>query len=171
MQLWPHFCSAAPNDFNQIIPIKMKKIVFSLSLILSSVVCVFAQNEVVSGPMITVDKEVHDYGDIPYGGDGTCEFKVTNTGTEALVLTSCKGSCGCTVPKCDPNPIAPGESSMVSVKYDTKRPGPINKSVTINSNAVNVPAKTVRIKGTVGPNPDAAPSGAPTKAPAGAPNN
>ena len=149
----------------------MKKIVFSLSLVLASFVSVNAQNEVVSGPMIAVDKEVHDYGDITFGGDGACEFKVTNTGTEPLNLTSCKGSCGCTVPVCDTKPIQPGESSIVTVKYDTKRPGPINKSVTINSNAVNTPAKTVRIKGTVGPNPDAAPSGAPTKAPAGAPNN
>ena len=149
----------------------MKKIVFSLSLVLSSCMGLMAQNEVVSGPMIAVDKDVHDYGDIAFGSDGACEFKVSNTGTEALTLTSCKGSCGCTVPVCDTKPILPGEQSIVTVKYDTKRPGSINKSVTINSNAVNTPVKTVRIKGNVGPNPDAAPSGAPTKAPAGAPNN
>lgn len=116
-----------------------------------------------------VDKEVHDYGDIPFAGDGTCEFKVTNTGTDPLILSKCKGSCGCTVPKCDPSPIAPGASSVITVKYDTKRPGPINKSVTINSNASNEPVKVVRIKGNVGADPNAAPSGAPEKAPAGAP--
>jgi hypothetical protein len=37
------------------------------------------------------------------------------------------------------------------VKYDTKREGPINKSVTIWSNAVNEPVKVVRIKGGVRP--------------------
>jgi hypothetical protein len=63
----------------------------------------------------------------------------------------------------------PGESSVITVKYDTKRPGPINKSVTINSNATNEPVKVVRIKGNVGADPNAAPSGAPEKAPAGAP--
>jgi hypothetical protein len=41
------------------------------------------------------------------------------------------------------------------VKYDTKRPGPINKSVTINSNAVNEPVKVVRIKGNVEADPNA----------------
>jgi len=150
----------------------MKKVFLSLALILGAIGFVSAQTPVTSGAAIQVDKEVHDYGDIPYGGDGTCEFKVTNTGTEPLIMSKCKGSCGCTVPKCDQNPILPGESSIVSVKYDTKRSGPINKSVTINSNAGNEPAKVVRIKGNVGPDPNAAaPGGAPEKAPGGAPNN
>lgn len=147
----------------------MKKVFLTLAIALGALSLVSAQTPVASGPSILVDKEVHDYGDIPFAGDGTCEFKVTNTGTEPLILSKCKGSCGCTVPKCDPNPILPGESSLITVKYDTKRPGPINKSVTINSNATNEPVKVVRIKGNVGADPNAAPSGAPEKAPAGAP--
>ncbi len=102
-----------------------------------------------SGPQISVDKEVHDYGKIPAGANGTCEFKVTNTGDQPLIITNCKGSCGCTVPKCDTAPIKPGQSTLVTVKYDTKRVGPINKSVTISSNAANAPEKIVRISGTV----------------------
>jgi hypothetical protein len=147
----------------------MKKVFLSLAIAIGTFQSISAQTPVASGPAINVDKEVHDYGDVPFGGDGTCEFKVTNSGTEPLILSKCKGSCGCTVPKCDPNPILPGESSVITVKYDTKRPGPINKSVTINSNATNEPVKVVRIKGTVAADPNAAPSGAPEKAPAGAP--
>ncbi|MFY8138551.1 MAG: DUF1573 domain-containing protein [Flavobacteriales bacterium] len=150
----------------------MKKVLLSLSFILGVVAFASAQVPVVSGPVITVDKEVHDYGTVPFGGNGTCEFKVTNTGTEPLILSKCKGSCGCTVPTCEPNPILPGASSNITVKYDTKRPGPINKSVTISSNATNEPTKTVRIKGTVEADPNApAAGGAPVKAPTGAPNN
>jgi len=147
----------------------MKIVFLSQAIAIGMFQSISAQTPVASGPSINVDKEVHDYGDVPFGGDGTCEFKVTNSGTEPLILSKCKGSCGCTVPKCDPNPILPGESSVITVKYDTKRPGPINKSVTINSNATNEPVKVVRIKGTVAPDPNAAPSGAPEKAPAGAP--
>lgn len=102
-----------------------------------------------SGPMISLDKEVHDYGTIAQGANGTCEFIVTNTGDAPLILTSCKGSCGCTVPKCETEPIKPGQKTSITVKYDTKRVGPINKSVTISSNATNTPEKIVRIKGTV----------------------
>jgi len=53
------------------------------------------------------------------------------------------------------------------VKYDTKRPGPINKSVTITSNASNEPNKVVRIKGNVGAKPE---TGAPVNN-SGAPTN
>lgn len=102
-----------------------------------------------TGPVIQVDKDVHDYGTIPQGANGECVFTVTNTGDAPLILTNCKGSCGCTVPKCDTAPIAPGHKSSITVRYDTKRTGPINKSVTISSNAANEPDKVVRIKGMV----------------------
>lgn len=113
-----------------------------------------------SGPMIQVDKDVHDYGNIGQGANGECTFTVTNIGDAPLILTNCKGSCGCTVPKCDTEPIKPGGKSVITVKYDTKRVGAINKSVTISSNATNEPEKTVRIRGNVeGP---AAPAGGAT---------
>jgi len=150
----------------------MKKALLSLAFVVGLISFASAQTQVVSGPSIIVDKEVHDYGTIPFGGNGQCEFKVTNTGTEPLILSKCKGSCGCTVPTCEPTPIMPGQSSNITVKYDTKRAGVINKSVTITSNAVNEPTKVVRIKGTVEADPNApAPGGAPVKAPTGAPNN
>jgi hypothetical protein len=149
----------------------MKKIIFTAMTALFSF-GMMAQTPVVSGPQITIDKEVHNFGNIPYGGNGTCEFKVTNTGTEPLILSKCKGSCGCTVPTCEPNPIAPGASTNITVKYDTKRAGVIDKSVTINSNAVNEPVMVVRIKGKVEPDPNApAPSGVPVKEQGGAPHN
>ncbi|MFT3885123.1 MAG: DUF1573 domain-containing protein [Flavobacteriales bacterium] len=102
-----------------------------------------------TGPMISVNKEVHDYGTIDQGANGTCEFKVTNTGDQPLIISNCKGSCGCTVPKCDTAPIAPGQTTIVTVKYDSNRVGAINKSVTISSNATNAPEKIVRITGEV----------------------
>lgn len=105
--------------------------------------------EVGGGAILSIDKEIHDYGTIQQHANGTCEFTVTNTGDAPLIITNCKGSCGCTVPKCEKAPIQPGASSTITVKYDTKRIGPINKSVTITSNATNAPSKIVRIKGTV----------------------
>jgi hypothetical protein len=123
----------------------MKKLLFSLGLGLLTLGAV-AQS---GGPQLSVDKEMHDYGTIPQGANGTCEFVVTNTGDQPLIITQCQGSCGCTVPKCDTAPIKPGEKSTITVKYDTNRVGPINKSVTITSNATNSPSKVVTIKGTV----------------------
>lgn len=150
----------------------MRKLFFTMSLLLLAVVGmngVYAQTtgEITTeepvkpkdGPKISIDKEVHDYGTIEQYGDGTCVFTVTNTGNAPLIISFCKGSCGCTVPTCSKEPIAPGATTEITVKYDTKRTGMINKTVTINSNAVNSPKKTVKIKGQVKPKPA---GGAPT---------
>lgn len=133
----------------------MKKAILSIAVAIVALAGVnqsaIAQTEVApaSKAVITIDKEVHDYGTIEQGANGECTFTVTNTGTEPLIISLCKGSCGCTVPVCPQEPIAPGASATITVKYNTNNPGPINKSVTITSNASNEPSKTVRISGNV----------------------
>jgi len=146
----------------------MKIVVLALSFAigLGSIVAqeTVSENKVpIGGPQISIDKEVHDYGTIEQGAPGGCEFIVTNTGDSPLILNRCKGSCGCTVPECSGEPIPPGETAIVKVKYDTKRIGSINKSVTIESNAVNKKIKIVKIKGTI----IKPPSGSPELSPAG----
>ncbi|GAB4311480.1 MAG: DUF1573 domain-containing protein [Bacteroidales bacterium] len=101
-----------------------------------------------NAPVITFDKMVHDYGEIPKGGDGTCEFKFKNEGKEPLILSNVRSSCGCTVPSWPRQPILPGESNVIKVKYDTKRVGIINKSIYVYSNAKTSPV-TLKIKGKV----------------------
>lgn len=105
--------------------------------------------QVQDGPQITFEKEVHDYGKIKKGANGVVEFTFTNTGNAPLILSNAKGSCMCTVASWPKESIAPGKSATLKVKYDTKRVGAINKSVTITSNAVNEPTKVIRIKGYV----------------------
>lgn len=147
----------------------MKKALFSLAFMVAAVFTahnVVAQTEVpAAGAQIEFEKEVHDYGLVEYNGDGECEFKFTNTGTAPLIISNAKGSCGCTVPEWPKAPIAPGATATIKVKYATNRPGTINKSVTITSNATNTPTKIIRIKGEVKAKPT---SGAPVN-PAGAP--
>jgi hypothetical protein len=97
---------------------------------------------------IKMDKLTHDYGNIKQGDNGECVFKFTNNGKEPLVITSCMGSCGCTVPQCPTAPILPGKSGEIKVKYDTNRVGGIYKTVTVNSNAKSG-VTTLTIKGNV----------------------
>jgi hypothetical protein len=139
----------------------MKKLILSFALMLGTSVLVSAQVE--KGPKIEFNKEVHDYGNIKYGGEPNCIFEFKNTGNEPLIITNAKGSCGCTVPDWPKEPIAPGATGFIKVKYDTNRPGPINKSVTISTNIStgkdaegnNTYQDTViRIKGEVGPAPE-----------------
>jgi hypothetical protein len=102
----------------------------------------------VSQADIKFEKLVHDYGTIKQGGNGDCEFKFVNSGKEPLILSMCQGSCGCTVPTCPKEPILPGKSGSIKVHYDTKRVGPISKTVNVTSNAKTGPV-TLTIKGTV----------------------
>ena len=142
----------------------MKKFTFALLTILLASVStnhLFAQDESVrdepvqDGARIEFKKEVHDYGEVAYGGNGYCTFEFTNTGNAPLIISEAKKSCGCTVPSWPKEPIAPGETGTIKVKYDMKRPGAINKNVTIISNAVNAPTQIIRIKGRVLPKPEA----------------
>lgn len=135
----------------------MKKLFFSFAFLLAAIVSVNAQiTPVQAGAKIEFSKETHDYGNIKYDGEPYCTFEFKNTGDQPLIISNAKGSCGCTVPEWPKEPIAPGAKGSIRVKYDTKRPGPINKSVTINSNAVNVEGgiSVLRIKGEVGPAPE-----------------
>ena len=124
----------------------MKKVMLLMAMVVGSFAYVSAQ---VAGPQIDFERIEHDYGTIDQGGNGKTEFVFTNTGTEPLIISKAKGSCGCTVPTWPKEPIAPGAKASVEVKYDTKRVGPISKSVTITSNSVDQSTALLKIKGTV----------------------
>ncbi|MCC4214071.1 DUF1573 domain-containing protein [Leeuwenhoekiella parthenopeia] len=100
---------------------------------------------------ITFETDVIDYGDVVHGSDGEREFKFTNTGDAPLVISKAYSTCGCTVPSPPKDPIAPGESGVIKVKYDTSRAaGPIRKTITVYTNASAEPY-TLKIKGNLLP--------------------
>ncbi len=95
-----------------------------------------AQTVQENGPEITFEKTSHQFGEIPFNGNGTYEFVFKNTGNEPLILSQPKSSCGCTVPEWPKKPILPGETDVIKVTYkNTNRPGSFRKYVTIFSNA------------------------------------
>ncbi len=108
----------------------------------------------IGGPQIEFKKILHDYGTVKYGSNGECTFEFTNTGTAPLIITKATAPCNCTVPSYPKEPIPPGGKGAITVKYNTKIAGPINKSITILSNATNDATAIIRIKGNVNPAPD-----------------
>jgi len=107
-----------------------------------------AKKEVQTGAKIKFKKETIDYGTIEKGADGIRKFEFTNTGTEPLIISRVYSSCGCTIPKKPEDPILPGATGEIEVKYDTKRVGPIRKTISVYSNADAVPYP-LKIKGTI----------------------
>ncbi len=92
--------------------------------------------------------ETVDYGEIEKGADGIRIFEFTNTGDAPLIISKVSSSCGCTIPKKPEDPILPGKTGEIQVKYDTNRVGPIRKAITVISNA-DTPTKVLKIKGEI----------------------
>jgi Protein of unknown function (DUF1573) len=76
-----------------------------------------------------------NFGEIIQGQVVETDFEFTNTGKNDLVIYDAKGSCGCTVPEYPKEPISPGKSNKIHVKFDsTNKEGHQTKTVTLTCN-------------------------------------
>ncbi|MBK8919925.1 MAG: DUF1573 domain-containing protein [Saprospirales bacterium] len=122
----------------------MKKVLAILAFAFAGALYAQAQ----SGPVMTFDVTTIDYGNIEKGAEPLRRFKFTNTGNEPLIIKTAKGSCGCTVPTYPKEPIMPGESNVIEVRYDTQRVGAFTKTITITTNEAT-DTRMLTIKGEV----------------------
>jgi hypothetical protein len=121
----------------------MKKTVALLTIVLISSFG-FAQN----GPKIEFKAKDNtiDYGTTSKKKDnGVRSFEFTNTGDAPLIITNVLSTCGCTVPTKPEAPIMPGKTGKIDIKYNMA-PGPIRKTITVESNAVNQDSGRVALK-------------------------
>ena len=101
------------------------------------------QEAVPTGPTTSIAFEHtdFDFGTVDDGEKVKHTYKFKNTGNEPLIISSAKGSCGCTVPKWPSEPIPPGGEGQIDVEFDSKgKPGKQTKRVTVTANTV--PAQT-----------------------------
>lgn len=120
----------------------MKKTIILIAFALISSIG-FAQN----GPKIvfSAPENTIDYGKVTKTENGTRDFVFTNTGNAPLIITNVLSTCGCTVPIKPGEPIMPGKTGKITVKYNMA-PGPIRKTITVESNAVNYEDGRVALK-------------------------
>ncbi len=84
---------------------------------------------------MTFEEVDFNYGTIQAGDIVRNVFRFTNTGSEPLIITNAKGSCGCTVPIWPKHPIAPGETGEFVAEFNSKnKKGKQSKRVTITAN-------------------------------------
>lgn len=108
-------------------------------------------NDEAGGPEIKFDMEVWEFGEINEGDVIDTIFTFTNVGKEPLIISNAKAGCGCTVPQWPKEPIAPGETGKIAVKFNSKgKPGPQNKPVTLTMNTTPNTMK-LRLIGKVNP--------------------
>jgi hypothetical protein len=97
-------------------------------------------------------KMEHNFGRLKEGEKREHDFEFTNTGKEDLIIEDCKGSCGCTVPEWPKDPIKPGQTAAIKVKFDsTKKEKDQEKSVTITANTEPDLKTVIKIKAYVEP--------------------
>lgn len=86
-------------------------------------------------PTLEFDEKTHDFGTIDEGDIVEHTFTFTNNGKAPLVITNARGSCGCTVPSFTREPVAPGESGEMLVKFNSRgKRNQQNKSINITAN-------------------------------------
>lgn len=108
-----------------------------------------ANTETIGMPIISFEKEEHDFGNLIDGEKVTYSFRFQNTGDAPLIISEAKGSCGCTVPNYPKKPIKAGEEASIDVTFDSKgRTGKQTKAVTIIANT-NPNRKVIRINSEV----------------------
>ena len=98
---------------------------------------------------IKFEKRTQKFEKVKAGETLSFDFLFFNTGTEPLVLSEVKVSCGCTKPEFPKAPVPRGESATIHVTFDTKgKIGYQDRVLEVYSNAKNNPAK-IRFKGMV----------------------
>jgi len=111
------------------------------------------QTPVPAGPVTTIafTEDNFNFGTVAAGEKVKHVFKFKNTGSEPLILSDVRTTCGCTVPTWPREPIAPGKSGEIVVQFDsTGKSGAQSRRVTIVANT-NPPETFVNIEGEVTP--------------------
>lgn len=106
-----------------------------------------------AGPQIKFLETQHDFGNIKEkGGKVTTTFRFVNVGDAPLVILSASAACGCTDPSFEDAPVAPGDTSQITVTFNPKgKPGELNKTINIKSNSAKNSTSRLKIKGVVIP--------------------
>lgn len=104
----------------------------------------FAQN----GPKIEfkTNENTIDYGSVSKKNDnGLRSIEFINTGDAPLIISNVLSTPGFTIPSKPSQPILPGKTGKIEVKY-SMIPGPIRKTITVESNAVNYDGGRIPLK-------------------------
>ena len=115
-----------------------------LILFCISVSTVFPQ---LLGPKVGVQQLEYDFGNINEGDVVNHSFVISNNGGDLLKILDVRASCGCTAASPEKKELKPGESTNISVSFNSKgRKGPQTKTVTVTTNDVEKPSLALNIK-------------------------
>lgn len=84
-----------------------------------------------------IEQPKYEFGTIEQGSNAIAVFEIKNNENKPIVINSIESACDCTIPQWKRESINVGETTIVKVKYDTKKIGKFTKKIFVHSNAVN----------------------------------
>ncbi|WP_035649027.1 MULTISPECIES: DUF1573 domain-containing protein [unclassified Flavobacterium] len=120
----------------------MKNVASFIAIVLFSAIG-YSQN----GPKIefAAQDNTIDYGKISKSDNGVRSFEFTNTGDAPLMIIGAESTVSSIVVTKPAAAIQPGKKGKIDVKYNMAS-GPIRKTITVETNAVNYPDGRVALK-------------------------
>ncbi len=107
-----------------------------------------SQNKIKKAASIEFYKAEYNFGELRYKQEAEYFFEFTNPGKMLLVIYNVETSCGCTAAAWTKEPVKPGKSGQIVIKYDAAFLGTFEKTITVHYNGKDSPA-ILTIKGKV----------------------
>ena len=101
-------------------------------------------------PLLTAEKQEHDFGEIIQGDKVQYVFRFQNAGDELLEIGQLRTSCGCTAALLSTRRVAPGTIGELEVVFESQGfRGEVQKNVTFETNDPQHPSVTFSLRGSV----------------------
>ncbi len=95
--------------------------------------CATAQKRVSQG-FLHCPQTHFSFDTLTFASPATHNFMCINTGAQALKIINIRSSCSCSVPQWKQKAIAPGDTTYISVKYDSRRSGEFAREIIVYPN-------------------------------------
>ena len=95
-----------------------------------------------------IDSTFQNIGKVTEGQVIEVTYRFKNTGEKPLIVSNVRAGCGCTVADKPEEPIAPGQESRITAKFNSKGQsvGEHQKDVYMTANTAPVPSQTLTFK-------------------------
>lgn len=109
------------------------------------------------GPLLTFSTPEYDFGTVYFNEVRIkrVEIEFSNTGDKPLLISDIKSCCGTVVTYWPKEPILPGETEKIKVRFRiVKKPSSIRRVISVHSNSVDNASKRYHITGRIQQSPE-----------------
>jgi hypothetical protein len=105
--------------------------------------------QIASSPTLQLDKSAHNFGKLEKGQLVSQKFTITNTGKSELQIDRIQSACACVSYSADKLTLAPGEKTVLELKYNPRTLQQQNEIVTLYSNDLKTPGTQITLQANV----------------------